>query len=137
MRIFLFGQPVDVNFIGLRLEADVSANGCSNGKLGGGVTVDEFRAKFLPHIVDGLNQVVAANPGAANILLQTLDSDRNGTISVPELEGNPALMLAMSPDLDLLDSSSAFNPGQDGKKDSYSIGLGFTCVPASFTAPGD
>lgn len=137
VRIFLFGQPVDVNFIGLRLEADLSASGCANGKLGGGVTVDEFRAKFLPNIADGLNQVVTANPGPAKIILQTLDSDRNGTISVSEIEGNPALMLAMSPDLDLLDASSVFNPGQDGKKDSYSIGLGFTCVPASFTAPGD
>jgi hypothetical protein len=47
------------------------------------------------------------------------------------------LMVAGSPDLDLLDASGKFNPGQDGVKDSYSMGLGFTCVPAKFTAPGD
>jgi hypothetical protein len=46
-------------------------------------------------------------------------------------------MLAISPDLDLLDDSGKFNPGQDGVKDSYSAGLGFTCGPATFTAPGD
>jgi len=46
-------------------------------------------------------------------------------------------MIAVSPDLDLLDSSDKFNPGQDGVKDSYSIGLGFTCVPATFVSPED
>jgi len=137
LRIFLFGQPVDVDFIGLRLEADVSAKGCANGKLGGGVTVDEFRGKLLPTIADGLNQVVKADQAVANILLQAFDSDRDGTITVQELEANPVLMMAISPDLDLLDASGTFNPGQDGQKDSYSVGLGFTCVPAIFAAPGD
>jgi hypothetical protein len=137
LRIFLFRQPVDLDFIGLRLEADVSANGCANGKLGGGVTVDEFRGKLLPVVADGLNQVAKADPTAANILMTTFDSNRDGSITVPELENNPVLMLAISPDLDLLDSAGKFNPGQDGTKDSYSVGMGFTCVPANFTAPGD
>ena len=52
--MFLLGQPVDVDLIGLRLEADVSAKGCANGKLGGAVTVEEFRSKVLPPIADGL-----------------------------------------------------------------------------------
>ncbi|HEY5983338.1 MAG TPA: hypothetical protein VIU38_07675 [Anaerolineales bacterium] len=137
LRIFLFGQAVDLDFIGLRLEADVSANGCANGKLGGGVTVDEFRGKLLPVVADGLNQVAKADPTAANILMTAFDSDRDGSITVPELEKNPMLMLAISPDLDLLDSAGKFNPGQDGTKDSYSVAMGFTCVPANFTAPGD
>lgn len=39
------------------------------------------------------------------------------------------------PDLDLLDETGAFNPGQDGVLDSTSIGIGFTAVPAAFPAP--
>jgi hypothetical protein len=136
-RIFLFGKAVDVSLLGVRLEADISAQGCTNGKLGGGVSVDEFRGKLLPIVVDGLNAVLAANPDAAKPLLQAFDSDRNGEISMEELERNPLLMLAISPDLDLLDASGAFNPRQDGEKDSYSAGFGFTCVPAAFEAPGD
>jgi hypothetical protein len=136
-RIFLFGQAVDVSLLGVRLEADISAQGCTNGKLGGGVSVDEFRGKLLPIIADGLNAALAANPDAAQIVLQAFDSDRNGSISVDELERNPLLMLAISPDLDLMDASGAFNPRQDGEKDSYSAGFGFTCVPAVFEAPGD
>lgn len=136
-RIFLFGRPVDVSLLGLRLEADVDAQGCTNGKLGGGLSVEEFRGKLLPIIAEGLNEVLAANPEAAKIVLQAFDSDNDGKISVEELEGNPLLMLAISPDLDLLDASGAFNPRQDGVKDSYSAGFGFTCVPAVFAAPGD
>ena len=137
VQMFLLGQPVEVDLIGVRLEADLSAKGCANGKLGGGVTVDEFRGKLLPAIADGLNQIIKADKAAANTLLQVFDSDHNGTITVQELENNPLLMIAISPDLDLLDASGKFNPGQDGVKDSYSVGLGFTCVPATFTAPGD
>lgn len=137
VQIFLLDQPVDVNLIGVRIEADLSVTGCANGKLGGGVTVDEFHGKLLPAIAGGLNQLIKTNKAMGNTLLQTFDADHDGAITVQELESNPLLMIAVSPDLDLLDASGKFNPGQDGVKDSYSVGLGFTCVPASFTAPGD
>ena len=137
LQIFLLGKPVEVDLIGVRLEADVSAKGCANGKLGGGMTVDEFRGKLLPTIVDGLNEAIKADKTVADTVLPVFDSNHDGTISVQELENNPVLMLAVSPDLDLLDGAGKFNPGQDGVKDSYSLGLGFTCVPATFTAPGD
>jgi hypothetical protein len=137
VQMILLGQPVEVDLIGLRLEADLNTKGCTNGKLGGGVKVDDFRNKLLPAINDGLNQIIKVDKAGAAPLLQALDSDHNGTITIQELESNPILMLAISPDLDLLDSSGKFNPGQDGVKDSYSLGLGFTCVPATFTTPGN
>jgi hypothetical protein len=117
------------------LEADVSEKGCVNGKLGGGLTVDDFQSKLLPAIVDGLNQIIQADLTATKILSQVFDTNHDGTITLQELEGNPLLMIAISPDLDLLDASGAYNPRQDGVKDSYSVGLGFTCVPSSFTTP--
>ncbi len=137
IRMHLLGRQVEVGLIGVRLEANFSADGCVDGKLGGGVTVDEFRSRIFPAIADGLNQIIAGNISAATPLLQAFDSDKDGTITTQELEENPILMIAVSPDLDLLDSSGKFNPGQDGVKDSYSIGLGFTCVPAAFVAPED
>lgn len=135
VKIFLMDQTVDVNLVGIRLETDVSSQGCVNGKMGGGVTVDEFRGTVLPAIASGLNQITEANDAVANTLLQAFDSNNDGDITTQELEGNPILMIAVSPDLDLLDASGKFNPNQDGVKDSYSIGLGFTCVGAAFTAP--
>lgn len=135
IKMILLGQSVDVDLIGVHLEADFNAQGCTNGKIGGGVTVDEFQGNLLPAISDGLNQVVKADKTAANTLLPIFDSDGNGIISAQELGNNPLLMIAISPDLDLLDAAGNFNPGQDGVKDSYSIGLGFTCVPVDFVVP--
>ena len=137
IKILLLGEQVEVGLIGVRLETDFSASGCVNGKLGGGVTVDKFKSNLLPAIANGLNQIIKADKGLANTLLQTFDSDKSGDITAQELENNPLLMLAISPDLDLLDASGKFNPNQDNVKDSYSMGLGFTCVPAAFTAPED
>ena len=137
VQMFLLSQSVEVELIGVRLEVDLSGEGCTNGKLGGGVTAEEFRGKLLPAIAEGLNQLIIADKNAENTLLKVFDSDNNGTITTQEIETNPLLMLAASPDLDLLDASGQFHPNQDGIKDSYSIGLGFTCVPATFNAPGD
>ncbi len=137
VQMVLLGTPVDVDLIGVRLEADVSAKGCANGKLGGGMTVDEFRSKLLPALADGLNRIIKTDKAVANTLLQAFDADQSGAISSAELENNLLLKLVISPDLDLLDASGKFNPRQDGVKDSLSLGLGFTCVPASFTAPTD
>lgn len=137
IKMSLLGQVVEVDLIGVRLEADVTVDGCVNGKLGGGITVEEFRGKMLPALADGLNQIIASDSTAANTILQAFDADKDKIITTEELEKNIILMIAISPDLDLLDSSGAFNPGQDGVKDSYSIGLGFTCVPSSFISPID
>ncbi|WKZ37456.1 MAG: hypothetical protein QY332_05865 [Anaerolineales bacterium] len=137
VRMLLLGQQVEVGLIGVRLEATFSADGCVDGKLGGGVTAEEFQSRLLPAIADGLNQMITANNPAASPLLQAFDLDKDGIITAQELEKNPLLMLAVSPDMDLLDSSGKFNPGQDGVKDSYSIGLGFTCVPAAFVVLED
>jgi hypothetical protein len=135
IQMMLLGQIVDVDLIGVHLEADLSANGCTNGKIGGGITSEEFRGNLLPAIAEGINQVTKADQTAANTLLPIFDADGNGTITSEELQNNPLLMMAISPDLDLLDGSGNFNPGQDGIKDSYSAGLGFTCVPAIFEVP--
>lgn len=135
VRLLILGQQVEVDLIGVRLEADFSADGCVNGKLGGGVTVEEFRGRLIPAIAEGLNQLIQLNETAAEPLLQAFDLNKDKVISTEELESNPILMIAISPDLDLLDAAGEFNPGQDGENDSYSIGLGFTCVPANFEVP--
>ena len=136
IKVFLMGKPVEVNLIGVHLEADLSVLGCANGKFGGAVSVDEFREKILPVLTDRLNQIIKTDQDIANTVFPIFDSDHDGTITVQEIESNSLLKLA-APDLDLLDSSGKFNPNQDGVKDSYSMGLGFTCVPANFPVPGE
>jgi hypothetical protein len=132
VQMVLLGQPLVVDLIGMRLEVDVSAKGCVNGKLGGAVTVEEFSGKVLPPIAEGLNLVIRSDATAATAILQAFDADGNGAITSQELENNPLLMIAVSPDVDMLDASGNFNPRQDGVNDSYSVGMGFTCVPATW-----
>ncbi len=137
VRMVILGSPVAVNLIGVRLEADASEKGCFNGKLGGGITVDEFRSQLLPALTDGLNRIIKADKSIGNTILSVFDADQNGVISSSEIENNILLKLVIAPDLDLLDASGKFNPRQDGVNDSLSIGLSFTCVPATFAVPGD
>jgi hypothetical protein len=135
IQMMLLGQMVDVDLIEVHLEADFNTNGCTEGKIGGGIASEEFHGNLLPAIAEGINQITRADQTAANTLLLIFDTDGNGTITSVELENNPLLMIALSPDLDLLDGAGNFNPGQDGVKDSYSAGLGFSCVPAVFDVP--
>lgn len=134
-QMVILGSSIDVGLIGVRLEADVNEKGCTNGKLGGGITVTEFREKVLPNLANGLNRVVAADKDLGPTILSVFDTDQNGSVSVDELQNNIIIQLATSPDLDLLDASGKFNPRQDGVKDTMSIGLGFTCVTANFDEP--
>src|SRR5688572_17695832 len=88
IKMSLLGQLVEVDLIGVRIEAAVSVNGCVDGKLGGGITVEEFRNRLLPAMADGINQIIAANNNAATPLLQAFDADKDKIITVQELEGN-------------------------------------------------
>jgi len=144
IQMIVLGEPVQLNLIGVRIEADVNKNGCSNGRLGGGISVNDFQNSVLPAIAAGANNMVASDKGCqagcsnpAKVLLQVLDTDKNGTVTVDELKGNLLLNAAISPDLDLLDASGKFNPRQDGVKDALSLGLGFSCVAAGFSAPAN
>lgn len=134
-QLVVLGTTIDIGLIGVRLEADVSEKGCQNGRLGGGITVSELNSKVLPALAAGINQLSPAAKAAGGTLLTTLDANGDGTITGEELGQNVLVKLATTPDLDLLDASGKFNPRQDGVNDSMSVGLGFACAPATFTAP--
>jgi hypothetical protein len=70
-------------------------------------------------------------------LLNLFDVNKDGNIALDELRDNTLIRALLAPDVDLFDASGAFHPLADGVKDSLSIGVGFTCKPASFTAPGE
>jgi hypothetical protein len=59
----------------------------------------------------------------------------NGLVESDELSNSTTITSLLKPDLDLLDANG--NPGQDGHRESVSIGIGFTCRPATFTVPGE
>jgi hypothetical protein len=70
-------------------------------------------------------------------ILDLFDDNKDGDITTAEIEMDPLIMALLAPDVDLLDATGKFNPRSDGEKDSLSLGLGFTCGAATFTAAGE
>ncbi len=56
-------------------------------------------------------------------------------ILADELRMDDLIASILAPDVDLFDSTGAFNPRVDGIKESVSLGVGLTCVPALFAVP--
>ena len=63
--------------------------------------------------------------------------DAQAFLSLAELEQSNLIAQLTVPDVDLLDADGNFNPRDDGVLDSIAIGLAFTSVGATFTAPAD
>ena len=57
---------------------------------------------------------------------------RGGAVKLRE---NDLISSLLAPDVDLLDADGKFNPRTDMVNDALSLGIGFTGVGGSFTAP--
>jgi hypothetical protein len=143
-------QPLSVTIIGGKLYATLTATGCMNGKIGGAITVDSLKATIIPGLADQLTARIAADGtcktdvppythcNASNQQIRTNfdKSPNDGVISKDELLNNDIIKgFLLNPDLDLL--NAAGQPGTDGTPESVSIALGFSCVKAQFTVPGE
>ncbi len=144
VKLMLLGAPIVVDLIGARVSTTLSASGCSGGKIGGGISQQSIQNQVFPALAGGFSHILAADPGCPSMcsgqaltLENLFDTDHNGTITTAEIANNTLVHALFAPDVDLVDASGAFNPLHDGVKDSLSIGFGFTCVAASYAAPGD
>ncbi len=64
----------------------------------------------------------------------------DGVITANELYSSHLMQSLLAPDVDLLDSHGRFQPDpqrRDGRKESLSLGLGISCVKATFGVPGE
>jgi hypothetical protein len=57
--------PLVLDLIGARIQADVSATGITNAKLGGAITKDDIDSKVIPNVAELLNATIAEDPGCA------------------------------------------------------------------------
>jgi hypothetical protein len=144
-------EPLTLLLHDAHLEADVTAAGCTNGKLGGGITQTDLTSIILPALVMALNDRIDADGtchedptlNACNAsnksLLSTLDHVATGNsdnhIQVAEIQNHPVIGNALKPDVDILLANGQL--GKDGTKESLSIGVGFTCNKAVFTASSE
>jgi hypothetical protein len=61
-------------------------------------------------------------------VLNLLDADKDGTVTLAEIQSNSIVSSLLAPDVDM---------DKNGTKESLSVGIGFTTVAAMFTAAGE
>jgi len=134
------GQPpVELHLAAARIQADCTSTSCS-GKLGGGISRLEVDTVIIPAMAGAMQAVIDADPtcvpssctGTPRMILDLFDANHDFTITADELRGNFLIQAVLSPDVDLFDASGS--PGQDGIRESLSLGLGFTAKSAIFDA---
>ncbi len=108
-----------------RARADLRFYGISVlGRIGGALPMDAFEQKVLPQIAGAFTWLLdpknlAVTPEQRKAISDTLDTNRDGIISLDELKNN-SLARAIKPDIDT---------DGDGTPDAYSIGVGVKLVP--------
>ncbi len=137
-------EPILVNLVGARVEADLSATNLGNAKLGGALTAADIDAQLIPGIAAAMQAMVDADcpggtcaPGSAGetILGLGFDANDDGMITADELRMSALISSLLQPDVDLFDADGNFDPRSDGVNDSLSFGVGFTAVNAVFDLP--
>jgi hypothetical protein len=137
---------VTVHLIAAHAQADCTATGCTNGKLGGAVLKTELDATLAPAVATILDAQMVADgcdqPGPpatctlADVgILFLFDANHDGRITTAEVLASSTWNNLTAPDMDLLDAAG--NPGHDGVKESTSFAMGYTAASAVFTAPGE
>jgi hypothetical protein len=127
--------PVSTTLIGAHAKLTATANGITQGIIGGAIPSTDIDMKIYPAMAVSFNAVVArdctdlANPpgcGCAQnsngaTLIQYFDTNQNCDITDTELKNNALIMNLFAPDVTI--------DGQMG----LSVGFAFTAVGATFT----
>jgi hypothetical protein len=132
--------PAIVHLVAAHATAGVTSTTCANGRLGGAVPMTDVNDVILPALANALDARLVADGCTADAsacsssdrtLLSILDTDGDRVITADELRSNAIVQAVLKPDVDVLGADGS--PGQDGAKDSISIGIGFTCAAAKFS----
>ena len=106
---------------------------------GAALTQDEVNQRLIPAMAAGIDEILQRDcpdepcePGSQGEQLATFfDDNEDRRMTEEELLSNSLIASTIgNPDLDLFDEDGVYNPRVDGVKDSLSLGVGFTAVPA-------
>lgn len=139
--LFPDAAPVAIQLLAARISADLTADGCTNGRLGGAIPKVDIDDRLLPAMTmvidgligkDGTCRQNKATCSASNLaLLGLFDANGDQVISLAEVKSNGIIVNFTTPDVDLLGADG--KPGHDGTPDAVSVALGFSCTSAVFT----
>ncbi len=135
-------EPLVLELHSAQVVAYVDQEGMS-GKIGGGITeqdVDEVLMPALQFVIEreiekSCDESGCVENSVGEWLRDEYDLNRDGEISLDEVRTSTLTGALLAPDVDLFCDGVA-SPRCDGVKDSLSLGLGFTAVPAHFQVPG-
>lgn len=127
-------DPFVLELSDARIEADVDDDAL-RGRIGGAISEHEIADVLVPAVYQTMVNSVAADcpggrcePGSnGETFLTFFDHDSDGMIELREVRESSTVMSLLAPDMDL--------HGCDYTKESLSVGVGFTAVPARFAAP--
>jgi hypothetical protein len=146
------GEPLNLPLIGAFVETRVDTDGLTQGTLAGAIHEDDVDTAVLPAVLDVVTELVDLDcpyspPDCCNagtngaFLLALLDDCSPGSstcdceVSLTELSENSLVRSMLRSDVDLLDNTGAYNPGQNGDNEAISLAIGFTATTANFPPP--
>ena len=108
-----------------RVTAKVTKKGITQGVVAGAMPIADVKGRLLPGLATEMTRQYADKANLSpngKKLLEYFDVNKDGTISVKELTGNPIIKTV------ILDQPDVDTDG-DNKLDAVSAGIGFTSVP--------
>jgi hypothetical protein len=139
IQLALEGNLINLNLIEARAELTLSADGITEGIIGGAITKADLDANVIPAVATTIQSIIADDcgqpagtgidacgcpSGTGRTLLGLFDTDDDCTASQTEVTDSPFIKTLLAPDLDLLDP-----PNQ---ADSLSVAVGITTKKATW-----
>lgn len=119
--------PMIAPMLDAQLVLDVDADGCS-GRLAGLVSARDVDQTILPQLAAEVVVHIGRHPDHefTTLAMQVFDLNHDGVLTAEEVLATPLTKSLFRPDTDT---------DGDGTSDAMSFGVGFDCVPATFTLP--
>lgn len=158
----LLGAVTTISVVGVHVQYMRGPDGkLTGGQLNGAIKNADVQAKLIPNIASALTAKIMADTNAGGLTatdMQILSIFDNGgkadascvagtcknpdgtcavkgdnKIDICEISTSGLIQNVLAPDVQMFDASGNYHPNPDNTmKDSLSIGLGFTAVPATF-----
>jgi hypothetical protein len=140
LKLALEGTLIDLNLIAAKAELTVTADGITEGIIGGAITKAELDTNVIPAVGATIQNIIeddcvgTPNEGGADLcgcpsgtgrtLRGLFDTDNSCEVTQTEVSDSPFIRTLLSPDLDLLEPTM--------QADSLSVAVGITTVKATW-----
>jgi hypothetical protein len=140
LKLALEGTLIDLNLIEARADLTVTADGITEGTIGGAITKTELDNNVIPAVGTTIQNIIeddctgTPNEGGADAcgcpsgtgktLLGLFDTDDSCDVSQTEVTTSPFIRTLLAPDLDLLEPAN--------QADSLSVAVGITTKKATW-----